>query len=83
MMGEISWTTDDAAELYQVEGWGNGFFDINKAGNMVAIPDGEHQVDLKQLCDELAEKDLYPPFLLRFSDILKQRMGQIHDRFSI
>ncbi|RLL51976.1 biosynthetic arginine decarboxylase [Mariprofundus sp. EBB-1] len=82
-MGEISWTTDDAAELYQVEGWGNGFFDINKAGNMVAIPDGEHQVDLKQLCDELAEKDLYPPFLLRFSDILKQRMGQIHDRFSI
>jgi len=82
-MGDSNWTTEEAAELYQVEGWGNGFFDINKAGNMVAIPDGEHQVDLKQLCDELAEKDLHPPFLLRFSDILKQRMGQIHDRFSI
>ncbi|GAV21275.1 arginine decarboxylase [Mariprofundus micogutta] len=77
------WSIQSASELYQVEGWGNGFFGINDTGHMVAIPDGEHQVDLKKLCDELAEKELYPPFLLRFSDILKQRMGQIHQRFSI
>lgn len=78
----MNWSTRDASDLYQVEGWGNGFFGINEAGHMAAIPDGEHQVDLKQLCDELAAKDLYPPLLLRFSDILKQRMGQIHERFS-
>lgn len=82
-MADKGWSTETACELYQVEGWGNGFFGINDAGHMVAIPDGEHQVDLKQLCDELAERDLYPPFLLRFSDILKQRMAQIHQRFSI
>lgn len=50
---------------------------------MVATPDGKHQVDLKLLCDDLAERDLYPPLLLRFSDILKQRMAQIHKRFAI
>ncbi|WP_018293923.1 biosynthetic arginine decarboxylase [Mariprofundus ferrooxydans] len=82
-MEKMDWTVDRAAELYQVEGWGNGFFGINEAGHMVAIPDGEHQVDLKRLCDDLAERDLYPPLLLRFSDIIKQRMGQIHQRFSI
>lgn len=82
-MSDSDWSTEDTFELYQVEGWGNGFFGINEAGHMVAIPDGEHTVDLKQLCDELAEKGLFPPFLLRFSDILKQRMGQIHERFMI
>jgi len=82
-MEKMDWTVDSAAELYQVEGWGNGFFGINEAGHMVAIPDGEHQVDLKLLCDDLASRDLYPPLLLRFSDILKHRMTQIHQRFSI
>ena len=82
-MTNSAWTTAASSELYQVEGWGNGFFDINDDGHMVAIPDGEHQVDLKRLCDVLAERGLYPPLLLRFSDILKQRMAQIHQRFSI
>lgn len=82
-MENKDWSAAASAELYQVEGWGNGFFGVNEDGHMVAIPDGVHQVDLKKLCDELAEKDLYPPLLLRFSDILKQRMRQIHERFSI
>jgi len=82
-MTDKVWSTESAAELYQVEGWGNGFFGINEAGNMVAIPDGEHQIDLKKLCDELAGRGLFPPLLLRFSDILKQRMSQIHQRFMI
>ncbi|MDQ6993608.1 MAG: biosynthetic arginine decarboxylase [Mariprofundus sp.] len=82
-MDKASWSVESAAEMYQVEGWGNGFFGINEVGNMVAIPDGEHQVDLKLLCDELAERNLYPPLLLRFSDILRKRMEQIHQRFSI
>ena len=82
-MTNSTWSCDSASELYQVEGWGNGFFGVNDSGHMTATPDGEHQVDLKKLCDELAERDLYPPFLLRFSDILKQRMSQINQRFTI
>jgi len=82
-MGDANWTTEDSARLYQVEGWGNGFFGINDAGNMVAIPDGEHQIDLKDLCDDLTRRGMSAPLLLRFSDMLKQRMSQIHERFKI
>jgi len=74
---------DDSAALYQVQGWGNGFFDINDKGHMVAIPDGKNPVDLKKLYDELTARDMYAPLLLRFSDILRERMGQIHSRFMI
>ncbi|MFT5351768.1 MAG: arginine decarboxylase [Planctomycetota bacterium] len=80
-MEKYKWTIADAASLYQVNGWGNGLFGVNELGNIVAIPDGEHQVDLKVLCDELAERGMSPPLLLRFSDILQQRMEQIFRRF--
>ncbi|MDT8375349.1 MAG: biosynthetic arginine decarboxylase [Mariprofundaceae bacterium] len=82
-MNNADWTIERAAGLYQIDGWSNGFFGVNEAGNIVAIPDGEHRIDLKKLCDELAGRELYAPLLLRFSDMLKQRMSQIHDRFQI
>ncbi len=82
-MEKNRWTTGNSASLYQIEGWGNGFFDVNDEGNIVAIPDGKHQVDLKTLCDDLTERGLSAPLLLRFSDMLKQRMSQINDRFRI
>jgi len=82
-MKQTKWSTEKAAALYQVEGWGNGFFAVNQKGNIEAIPDGEHTIDLKELCDELASRDIYPPLLLRFSDILRKRMEQIHQRFEI
>lgn len=77
------WSSKDSADLYQVAGWGNGFFDINEEGNMVAIPDGMNRIDLKKLCDELNDRELFAPLLLRFSDMLRQRMSQIHARFQI
>ncbi len=80
-MTEKDWTVTDSADLYQVAGWGNGFFGVNDKGNLVAIPDGEHQIDLKTLCDSLTTGDMSTPLLLRFSDIIKQRMSQIHSRF--
>ncbi|MDQ6966632.1 MAG: arginine decarboxylase, partial [Mariprofundaceae bacterium] len=82
-MAESGWKVDDSAALYQVKGWGSSFFDINDKGHMVAIPDGKNPVDLKKLYDELTARDLYAPLLLRFSDILRERMGQIHSRFMI
>ena len=78
-----AWSTEDSARLYQVDGWGHGYFGVNAAGNAEAFPDGVHSIDLKALCDDLASRDLYPPLLLRFSDMLKRRMEQIHLRFSI
>jgi len=82
-MIKTAWAKGGASELYQIEGWGSGFFGVNEAGHMVAIPDGEHNIDLKKLYDELTGRDLYAPILLRFSDILGERMAQIHQRFTI
>jgi len=82
-MVKTAWNKGGAAELYQIDGWGNGFFGVNEQGHMVAIPDGEHRIDLKKLYDELTGRDMFAPLLLRFSDILGERMGQIHSRFSI
>lgn len=70
-------------QLYQVEGWGGGYFNINAEGNLEAVADGRYAIDLKKLCEELALQELHPPLLLRFSDILKNRMEQIYRRFTI
>lgn len=77
------WTTQQAAELYLVKGWGSGFFSVNEAGHMEVKPNGKQTLDIKLLCDDLSTKGLTAPILLRFSDILKRRMKQIHSRFQI
>jgi len=82
-MNTQAWTIDDAARLYQLDGWGNGFFSINAQGNLQAVPDGEHSIDLMELLERLRLQDLSAPLLIRFSDILRTRMGQIHHRFAI
>ncbi len=76
------WSLDDARKLYQINGWGNGLFDINASGNVEAIINEDDRIDLKELCDDLAGKGMRPPLLLRFSDILKKRIERIHRRFT-
>jgi len=76
------WSVEDAARLYRVDGWGRGYFRVNAHGRVEATPDGELAIDLQALCDELAARDVHPPLLLRFSDMLRRRMRQIHERFA-
>jgi arginine decarboxylase len=83
MSSGAHWDRQQAEELYQIESWGSGYFSINDLGHMEVITDGIRRIDLKKLCDELGERQLRPPLLLRFSDMLKRRMAQIHKRFSI
>ena len=83
MMSRKHWSVDQAAELYQIEGWGSGYFRINQSGNVETVADGVNSIDLKGLCEQLAQQDIHPPLLLRFSDILNSRMEQLYRRFSI
>ncbi|MCG7972582.1 MAG: biosynthetic arginine decarboxylase [Candidatus Thiodiazotropha taylori] len=82
-MSSNHWHQQQAEALYQLSQWGNGFFSINEQGHAEAITDGQRRIDLKKLCEELAELQLKPPLLLRFSDMLKRRMDQISQRFNI
>src|SRR4051812_36345294 len=79
-----SWTIDSARALYNIEGWGAGFFDINEKGHVIVRPDKEqpeHVVDLFEITNDLEEQGIALPVLLRFSDILRSRINGLTDRF--
>ena len=79
------WTIESARALYNIEGWGIGFFDINEAGHVVVRPDREktdRELDLFDLANDLEEQGVGLPLLLRFSDILRSRIESLNERFS-
>ncbi len=78
-----AWTIKDAIELYNVNGWGRPFFDINEAGNIEVSPagPGSLKIDLKELVDDLRSRGLNLPLLIRFSDILRTRVEQLCGAF--
>jgi arginine decarboxylase len=79
-----SWTTADAADLYEIARWGNGYFSIRSDGNLLVHPDrtASRSIDLKQLVDRLEMRGIDLPILLRFGGILQDRLGQLHRAFS-
>jgi arginine decarboxylase len=79
-----SWSIDAARSLYNIEGWGAGFFEINDRGHVVVRPDRErpdHVVDLYEITNDLEEQGIALPVLLRFSDILRSRIEHLTTRF--
>jgi len=79
------WTIASAKSLYNVEGWGIGFFDINDEGHVVVRPDRERtdrELDLFELANDLEEQGVGLPLLLRFSDILRSRIESLNEKFS-
>ena len=78
------WSTADAAELYEVPRWGNGYFSVSPAGHLLVHPDKDptKSIDLKALVDRLQVRGIDLPILLRFADILQHRLGEIHGAFA-
>jgi arginine decarboxylase len=79
------WSIDAARALYNVEGWGAGYFDINARGHVVVRPDPsrpQHALDLRDLAADLEGQGIQLPILLRFSDILRSRIETLSERFA-
>jgi len=79
------WTIASARSLYNIEGWGIGFFDINEAGHVVVRPDHAkegRELDLFDLANDLEEQGVGLPLLLRFSDILRSRIESLNEKFA-
>lgn len=69
------WTIEDSNELYNISGWGTSYFGINDKGDMYVTPCKDNvEIDLHDVMDELALRDVTPPVLLRFPDILDNRI---------
>ena len=77
------WTVSDAAELYEVAAWGKGYFSINAEGHLCVHPTKEphRSIDLKRLVDRLHDRGIQTPVLIRFGDLLRHRLGEIHAAF--
>ena len=78
-----AWKLHDAFETYGVKNWGKGYFGINKYGHVTVHPDKdpERSIDLKDLVDQIRTRGIQPPLLLRFTDILRHRIGEIAAAF--
>src|SRR5262245_6374790 len=79
-----SWTIRDAAELYNVNAWGAGYFRINDAGHIQVAPEGPDgaSVDLYDLVLDLERRGIGLPLLIRFSDILHSRVKTLCECFN-
>jgi arginine decarboxylase len=78
------WRIEDSAELYNVDGWGIDYFNINEKGNIVVTPSKNGvQIDLRELIDELIIRDVTTPLLLRFPDIIHHRIETIFKCFQL
>src|SRR5678815_3900184 len=75
-----AWTVHDASELYEVPRWSNGYFSVNSQGHVQVHPTKEQgrAIDLKELIDRLQMRGISLSVLVRFTDILKHRLADIH-----
>jgi arginine decarboxylase len=78
-----TWKLHDAFETYGIKNWGKGYFGINKLGHVTVHPDKdpERGIDLKDLVDQIRTRGIQPPLLLRFTNILEHRIGEIAGAF--
>ncbi|NEP10473.1 MAG: biosynthetic arginine decarboxylase [Symploca sp. SIO2C1] len=81
---EHTWTIEDSEELYQVQGWGEPYFSINAAGHVTVSPKGDRggSLDLFELVGALKKRNLGLPLLIRFSDILADRLERLNACFA-
>jgi len=79
------WTPADSVDLYNIAKWGDGYFDVNDAGNVIVRPQGagsKVSIDLHQLAERLPREGLDLPVLVRFTDILKDRVDVLTGAFA-
>lgn len=78
---ESTWTIEDSESLYGIKGWGEPYFSLNTAGNVTVAPQGRSKViplDLHELVESLKQRNVELPLLIRFSDILADRMELLY-----
>lgn len=78
-----NWSVEDSAKIYGINNWGNGYFRINDAGNVAVTPKGinGNSLDLYELTQELQDRGIRVPIMIRFPDILNERVHLLHSCF--
>lgn len=78
------WSLDQARKTYSIPHWADGYFDVDQAGHMVVRPTGADGpvVSLPKVVDAAREAGAKLPLLVRFPDILGQRLGKLQAAFA-
>lgn len=81
---EPVWKIEDSEKLYRIPGWGEPYFSINAAGHVTVSPKGDRggSLDLLELVESLQQRNLGLPLLIRFSDILEDRIERLNACFA-
>ncbi len=80
---EEPWSVEQSRDVYQIRGWGEPYFRINDAGHVEVRPDPERDqsIDLYSLTEQLTARGLELPLLVRFPNILHDRIRLINQCF--
>ncbi|TVP68473.1 MAG: biosynthetic arginine decarboxylase [Leptolyngbya sp. LCM1.Bin17] len=78
------WTIEASEELYRIHSWGDPYFSINADGHLTVSPKGDRggSLDLLELVEAIKQRNLNLPLLIRFSDILEDRIERINACFA-
>ena len=78
------WSIEQSEELYRINGWGDPYFSINAVGHITVAPQGLRggSLDLYDLVNGLKQRNLELPLLIRFSDILEDRIERLNACFA-
>ena len=79
------WSIQQARELYNIRFWGGGYIDIDGRGDLLVRPDRDHHhagINLHSLTAELEAAGLSLPVLIRFGDILRDRVNTLRQAFT-
>ena len=82
-MSNSDWSIERSLQLYNIPGWGIGYFSINPKGHLVVHPFGQPGpvIDLMDVVDDIRERKLGFPCVVRFQDLLRSRVKQLNDVF--
>lgn len=79
----MNWSKEESAAMYGIDNWGSGYFTINESGNIQVSPDQDKKgLDLYKLVEDLRERGIRPPILVRFPDLVHSRVDLIADCFN-
>lgn len=84
MADDQRWTIDKAKKTYAINGWGNNYFDISEAGDLVVnnpLNSERSPVALMDIIEGVRDRDLQMPVLLRIENILDQSISDLNETF--
>ena len=78
------WSIEQSKQLYAIQKWGDGYFSINSKGHVCVKPKtgSATEIDLFEIAQAIQDKGLNFPVLLRFTDILRDRVHRLRRAFN-